>query len=189
MRLDALARLAAWTRSSGWPSVAGMAHVVEAFVVRSGALAAGALGPARVIALRQGVSLVPVTRAVLAHAAAAFPAAAGAAARPADAAGAPPVLFADLPKLDAAALAWMHSLAGATAPFAYLETDYDGGRARQAAAVWRGGALVYGPRRGNIGPINEALAHLGVHGVGTSDAFDAVGLGRHRTTEEWFAAR
>jgi hypothetical protein len=161
-------------------------HVVEAFVMRTVALPAGGLGPGRAIALRQGVSLVPLTGAVAAHAAAVFPAAGGAGAA-AGAAPAPPL--ADLPKLGAAALAWMQSLAGDAAPFVYFETDYDGGRARQAAAAWRGAALVYGPRRGNIGPINEALALLGVHGVGANDAFDAVGLAHHRTTDAWFAAR
>ena len=156
-----------------------MGHVVEAFLSNALALAPGRPAPpARVIALRQGVVLIPMTEALLAHAQAAI-----------DGAGAERTSpFPELVKLTAAALAWMRGVVGDEATFVYVETDYDGGRARQAAAAWRGAKLVYGPRRGNVGPINEALALLGVHGVGANDGFDAVGLGRLRTTEEWASA-
>ncbi|HEV8321981.1 MAG TPA: hypothetical protein VG389_10230 [Myxococcota bacterium] len=159
-----------------------MGHVVEALVVRALALPPGGPAlPARAVTLRQGLALLPLTDALVAHAVAAFaPAAAD------DHTPDPP--YTELPKLRGAVLRWMRALVGDAEPFAYLETDYAGARARQAAAVWRGAALTYGPRRANIGPINEALALLGVHGVGTNDAFDAVGLARHRTTADWLSA-
>lgn len=34
-------------------------------------------------------------------------------------------------------------------------------------------------------PISRALARLGVTRAGARDEFDAVGLGRHRSTENW----
>jgi hypothetical protein len=68
----------------------------------------------------------------------------------------------------------------------YFETEYFGGTGSQGAAVFRAGEVAYGPKAAVSGPINEALALLGVRtpSVGT-DAFEAVGLGRHRRTDDW----
>src|SRR5262249_48891583 len=59
----------------------------------------------------------------------------------------------------------------------YFETDYFGGRGIQTAAVFRDGALVFGPESAEFGPINAALRLLGV-GVTppAADEFDTVGL-------------
>ncbi|WP_125931874.1 hypothetical protein [Thiosocius teredinicola] len=71
----------------------------------------------------------------------------------------------------------------------YVETDYFGGVGEQGAAAFSGGQLSYGPFYAEIGPINEALASIGVtvseHAV---DEFDAVGLNRHRHTDDWLEA-
>lgn len=87
-------------------------------------------------------------------------------------------------------------------PVAYLEADYVGDLGRQTAAVWLDCQVVYGPRllaRGEpfpvatadgLGgsPIVEALRYLGVQAVGRRDEFVVLGLGRHRSTEDWCAA-
>lgn len=70
-------------------------------------------------------------------------------------------------------------------PIAYFETEYHGGTGDQVVVVFRGGQVAYGPRRGEIGPINEALRLLGIERLTQSDEFQAVGLWRHRFTEEW----
>lgn len=68
----------------------------------------------------------------------------------------------------------------------YFETDYFGGMGAQGAAVFADGELAYGPASAESGPINEALALLGVVVTPPAkDAFDAVGLGQHRHAEGW----
>jgi hypothetical protein len=70
-------------------------------------------------------------------------------------------------------------------PVAYVETDYFGGAGGQAAAVWRGGTIWMERRSDGSGPINEALRLLGVRPTPGEDEFDTLGLGRHRSNEDW----
>ena len=82
-------------------------------------------------------------------------------------------------------LAWCAARA-TTVPLAYVETEYFGGMGGQGAAIFDKGLLVWGPELGEIGPINAALARLGVKpGAGDHDAFEAVGLGRCRSNDSW----
>jgi len=75
------------------------------------------------------------------------------------------------------------SQAGAVA---YVEADYFGGTGTQVAAVWWRGQCVLGPVCSDgAGAINHALRRLGVPHSAERDAFDEVGLGRFRHTEEW----
>lgn len=67
----------------------------------------------------------------------------------------------------------------------YFETEYFGGVGTQGAAVYSNGALVFGPKSAEEGPINEALRVLGVSAGSKRDEFEAVGLDRHRHTEDW----
>ncbi|WP_067275217.1 hypothetical protein [Mitsuaria sp. 7] len=69
----------------------------------------------------------------------------------------------------------------------YFETDYFGGAGTQGTVLFDGGRLAYGPRSSErIGPINEALALLGVTVQAPArDAFDTLGLGSKRRTEDW----
>jgi hypothetical protein len=68
----------------------------------------------------------------------------------------------------------------------YFETEYFGGDGSQGAAVFREGELIFGPQSASFGPINDALAILGVRVVPPAcDEFEAVGLHRHRNTEDW----
>ncbi|MGC4856157.1 hypothetical protein ACLQ24_22915 [Micromonospora sp. DT4] len=79
-------------------------------------------------------------------------------------------------------------------PVAYLEAEFGGGVGHQAAAVWLGGALSWGPRFDDVldaprkkWPINEALLRLGVERGSWIDPFAEVGLHLERNTEGWLA--
>ncbi len=67
---------------------------------------------------------------------------------------------------------------------AYVETEYFGGDGGQGAIVSRGGEIVLGPLEGD-GSINAALRLLGANKNGAYDEFEAVGLGRFRSNEDW----
>jgi hypothetical protein len=71
----------------------------------------------------------------------------------------------------------------------YFETEYFGGNGAQGAAVFREGELIFGPQSGSFGPINQALAVVGVRVVPpASDEFETAGLHRHRHTEDWLGS-
>ncbi|MCT9094097.1 hypothetical protein N4G70_35405 [Streptomyces sp. ASQP_92] len=80
-----------------------------------------------------------------------------------------------------------------TGPVTYIEADYMGGAGAQTAQVWDAGKVVLGPLHlaarepspmtGT--PISQALRRLGATKSHHVDEFDAVGLGRHRDTEDW----
>ncbi|MCA9315223.1 MAG: hypothetical protein KDB73_07010 [Planctomycetes bacterium] len=78
-------------------------------------------------------------------------------------------------------------------PIAYVYTEYFGGVGEQAGVAFvRGEAVTRGGGRGrvlpwssSIGPINEALAAIGVVREGSHDEFDAVGLRHYRQTDDW----
>jgi len=84
--------------------------------------------------------------------------------------------------------AWSHS-----GPMAYIEADYFGGTGQQRAGVWDEGRLAFGPLHNGAdepfpaegSPISQALRHLGAQRGNQGDEFDAVGLIRHRDTEDW----
>jgi hypothetical protein len=73
------------------------------------------------------------------------------------------------------------------------------GAGTRTAAVWRDGQCVFGPLTSQVqwegsrlsgaslrdDPVNAALRLLGVVPLEGSDAFDGLGLGRHRDTERW----
>jgi hypothetical protein len=71
----------------------------------------------------------------------------------------------------------------------YFETEYFGGMGTQGAAVFRDGDIVFGPQSAELGPINNALAVLGVRPLPPAvDEFETVGLQQHRSVEEWLAS-
>lgn len=68
----------------------------------------------------------------------------------------------------------------------YFETEYFGGEGTQGAAVFRDGELVFGPQSAELGPINNALALLGVKPLPPAiDEFETVGLQRHGDNDSW----
>jgi hypothetical protein len=84
----------------------------------------------------------------------------------------------------------------------YLEAAYTGGLGHQAAAAWLDCQVVFGPELllpdepfpvstadpTSGSPIVRALRYLGVQAVGRADEFVVLGLGRHRSTQDWCAA-
>ena len=79
------------------------------------------------------------------------------------------------------------SAASVSGPVLYFETDYFGGYGGQGAVVFDSGTRVFGPKSGDIGPINEALRVLGVRVQSPAiDEFQSVGLHLHRSVEDWF---
>jgi hypothetical protein len=81
----------------------------------------------------------------------------------------------------------------AHAPMAYVEAEFFGGTGEQHAQAWDNGAVVLGPL--HLGenepsppagtPISWVLRRLGVTKGNHHDEFDAIGLGRCRTTGDW----
>ncbi|MGW7071035.1 hypothetical protein ACWGII_27800 [Streptomyces sp. NPDC054855] len=78
-------------------------------------------------------------------------------------------------------------------PVAYAEAECFGGAGEQTAVVWEGGTLTLGPLHEPENtpsppagsPISQALRRLGVVAATGEDEFTAVGLGRHRSVEGW----
>ncbi len=70
------------------------------------------------------------------------------------------------------------------APVAYIKAEFFGGTGGQSALAWSGGARVLGPIHAEDA-INQTLRFFGVRVDGAHDEFDAVGLGRHRDTDDW----
>ena len=80
---------------------------------------------------------------------------------------------------------WVRALSkGST--LAYLETEYFGGEGFERSVVFRDSHVLLGPLDG-AGAINGALRALGVAAKPGQEEFDFVGLGRHRSLEEWLS--
>ena len=69
-------------------------------------------------------------------------------------------------------------------PVAYVAAQFFGGTGAQAATLYRHGREERQFETG-YGAINEALAALGITAEPPKDAFDTLGLGRFRHTEDW----
>lgn len=69
---------------------------------------------------------------------------------------------------------------------AFIETGYHGGAGTQGATACHDGVCVMEPWEEQFGPISRALGLLGlVPGEGRIDEFEAAGLGRYRTNDDW----
>ena len=71
-------------------------------------------------------------------------------------------------------------------PLAYVEAEYFGGVGEQRWMGWDRGAVVREPEESS-GAINSALSWLGVERAAGNDCFDTLGLGRHRSVDDWLA--
>ncbi len=67
---------------------------------------------------------------------------------------------------------------------AYIEAEFFGGDGSQSAIAWNAGSRVLEPIR-EQNAINCVLKLLGVDRKNAHDEFDAVGLGKHRDTNDW----
>ena len=88
-------------------------------------------------------------------------------------------------KLTPAVSEWLR-LISSSAPAAYVEAEYFGGSGGQSAVVWSLGAESLPPTHSSEA-INTALRLLGVLRGAFHDEFEAVGLPRHRHTDDWLA--
>jgi hypothetical protein len=70
---------------------------------------------------------------------------------------------------------------------AYIETDYAGGKGFQLGMAWDGGQVICPAEQSFHGPINRALAAIGVEAK-SGDAFDSLALGHYRQIEDLVAA-
>lgn len=154
-----------------------MSHDLKAVIAGSGLLAsvAGELAAARIVELRHGLALVPMT-AALSDALT-------------DASQARRTDFWCLPAgFDRVLAEW-----SAQGPVAYVEAEYFGGAGEENAAVWCDGELALGPLHLVEGelppsegtPVCRVLRELGVRAGGPDDEFTRVGLGAHRDAEGW----
>jgi hypothetical protein len=69
---------------------------------------------------------------------------------------------------------------------AFIETEYFGGEGFERSVVFRDSSVVLGPLEGG-GAVNRALRVLGVIPAPGQEEFDAAGLGRHHSLEEWLS--
>jgi len=67
---------------------------------------------------------------------------------------------------------------------AYVEAEFFGGDGTQASAVFVDGKSA-GPILIDAYAINSALAEIGVRRLDKTDEFAALGLDKHRNTEDW----
>ncbi len=67
---------------------------------------------------------------------------------------------------------------------ACVEAEFFGGVGEQRCVVWHKESLVLGPLD-ELDAINKALRFLGVKKRIFGDEFETVGLGKHRSNEEW----
>ncbi|HEU4559602.1 MAG TPA: hypothetical protein VFS20_17250 [Longimicrobium sp.] len=66
---------------------------------------------------------------------------------------------------------------------AYVESEYHGGDGEQCSIVWRDGERI-DAEHGSYA-VNSALGRLGVEREEGRDLFDTLGLGRQRSVEDW----
>ncbi|MBM9504048.1 hypothetical protein [Actinacidiphila acididurans] len=153
-----------------------MSYDLKAVIAGRGLLDAltGDVSAARLVDLRQGLALLPMTDALSEMLT--------------DASRARHPAFWSLPAgFDQVLVEWSR-----TGPVAYVEAEYFGGVGQENAAVWRDGELVLGPLHLAEGepvpvegtPVRQALRALGVS-AGEDDEFTAAGLGAHRNNDEW----
>ena len=145
-----------------------MGYYIRAFIGRTGILEpiAGACRKARIVTLEQGLTIVPMIDELYDEINKTEP-------WP----GIEPFTYLTT-YTEQRVLQWMPS-----GLFGYIEAEYHGGQGAQAAILWQDGKRlqVFNPKHA----INTALQHAGFTADAGKDEFDAVGLGRHRYTEDW----
>lgn len=157
-----------------------MGYELQAVIAANGLLriASREVPGARVVSLRQGLSLMPMTDKL-------FDALT-------DGSTAGALGFWRLPGGFERLLAQWSS----AGPVAYVEAEYFGGVGEQRAAVWADGSLALGPLdvpakkwfSQAVSPISQALRRLGARKSLGEDEFAAVGLDRHRNNEDWISS-
>jgi hypothetical protein len=147
-----------------------MAYTLQA-IVGDAAVLAPVAGTLRCVALPRNLVLIPLTVAVRAE--------------HGDIRSLPFTDDTDEgPRVIPESLAALCRTLSARGKVAYVEAEIFGGVGTQSVVLAEHGAVIRGPEVGES-RINFALRFLGVSRGAAHDEFDAVGLGRHRDTEEW----
>lgn len=147
-----------------------MGYTLRALVGRADALQplAAAFPQAVLVALEQGLSLIPLTDDLYD------------ALNELDQGETLPPFYYLKAHLEARILALI-----GTGCVGYLEAEYFGGHGEQAALLWADGRRQFVSDT-SYGAINTMLRRLGVTKGGSQhDEFEAVGLDRHRDTDDW----
>jgi len=78
---------------------------------------------------------------------------------------------------------------------AYISTEFFGGSGGQDAVVWKGAYVALHLSDGGDNsiewpnsPVSQAFRTIGVRATEGLDEFDTIGLGAHRSTDDWAAA-
>jgi hypothetical protein len=123
------------------------------------------------IRLEAGLSMVPLSEALLAeiHESETAAAAAG--------------IAGSFEFLSPQVETWVRALS-LDGTIAYVETEFIAGEGYERSAVWVDGKIALGPLD-ETGAINKALKALGIRATAGQEEFHVVGLGRHRTLDEW----
>ena len=150
-----------------------MGHAIQALLIReaSVSLLAEVLPHTRAISIDQGIRLVPITDATFDTLRDRFP----------NLQDPPDPEFWKL----SGPIAFVAEQLSQHGPVAYVETEYFGGTGEQAATVWDSGKVRMPPTKAPSGPINSALRMLGARASLMHDEFEAVGLGRNRSNDDW----
>ncbi len=80
---------------------------------------------------------------------------------------------------------WLRTVSD-SAPAAYIEAEFFGGIGSQSATVWERGEQILAPFH-DRDAINIALRLFHISRGAFRDEFEAVGLPRHRNTDDWLA--
>jgi hypothetical protein len=97
--------------------------------------------------------------------------------------------------LTTAIASWLSRIS-ADGPVGYVEVECSGGPCQRSFSIWDRTSLRHlaydddewlasRHYRPIHNPVNQALRYLGASANGSRDEFEALGLGRHRSTEEW----
>ena len=143
-----------------------MGYYLYAFIGKSQTLKANALQfqSARIVLLKQDVAMIPLTHELhqeidVGHAIEGFS------------------------ELSSEIEEWAQQLSAAGI-VAYIEAEFFGGDGGQSAVAWNAGHRVLDPMFEQHS-INEVLKLIGVRKNDAHDEFDAIGLGKHRDTNQW----
>jgi hypothetical protein len=146
-----------------------MGYDLQAIVGRRLLTGESQFSSVKVVPLKQGLDMIPVTDDLFDEIQGAYPN------------GGEP--FPRFEKLTASIAKWVQDLS-ANGLVAYVEAEFFGGVGGQSAVVWRQGDVVLDAVHSEDA-INRALELLGVDVAGELDQFAAVGLGLHRSTKDW----
>ncbi|HEY3967843.1 MAG TPA: hypothetical protein VGM05_24990 [Planctomycetaceae bacterium] len=160
-----------------------MGHFIHGFVAPFASLqqAATTLRNAAVVPLDMGFGFMPVTEKMTAED--------------------DKLAFEGLERLTARLSGWAREQSERF-PLAYIETEYFGGVGAQAAIVWKQGRIALGPeisrtdelslRSGKQPALHERAINRAMRSIDVSrgtevDEFDALGLGRNRSDDQWLS--